>query len=256
MKYVRSISDIEQNAFALLDVVHGSGANREVALKLIKGSFVYYPLEYDGFLAFVPSKFIGYRDNSVDRHESLKRAEGRDGRQTNVAVSKILGKQVADAALEKRLAEYCKSIGIDVELKKHSFWRVQAAKRFTAPNGSAINDIQNTVSENDDPEYKFRMSGSYVRDEKVRRAVLKRANGKCEFGSTDTLSPSCITFLKRDGTPYLETHHVIKLSEQGRDKESNVIALCANHHREAHFGQNWEALQDKFLAVISEKAGN
>jgi 5-methylcytosine-specific restriction protein A len=31
--------------------------------------------------------------------------------------------------------------------------------------------------------------------------------------------------------PYLETHHVISLSEQGPGKVTNVIALCPNDHR-------------------------
>ena len=255
MAYVKSISDIEDNAFALLDVAHGDGPFREVAIKLIKGSFVYYPIHYRDFLAFVPSKFIGYRDNTVERHDDVKRAEKRDGRDTNVAVGRILGKSTADAELESKLEAYCRSLGVEAEAKKHSFWRIQAGKRFVAPAGSAINDIQPVEVENDDPEYKRRMSGSYVRDNKVRKAVLRRANGNCEYGSVQSPKSRCITFLRRDGTPYLEAHHVIELSEQGRDKETNVIALCANHHREAHFGKAWKSLQAEFLQIISVKLG-
>lgn len=40
------------------------------------------------------------------------------------------------------------------------------------------------------------------------------------------------------GKIYLETHQVIPLSEDGPDKLSNVVALCANHHRQAHFGES------------------
>lgn len=89
------------------------------------------------------------------------------------------------------------------------------------------------------------MAGSYVRDSKVRDLVLKRAGGVCE---------SCGNpgFLKRDGTRYLETHHVISLSEQGPDKVHNVLALCANDHRRAHFGKDWAELQDKFLKTLNK----
>lgn len=255
MSYVKSISDIEKNAFALLDALHGTGAERDVAVKLIKGGKVFYPIQYEDALAFVPSKFIGYRNNSVLRHDTVKNDELRDGRDTNEAVRKILGKPIEDLELEQRLEEYCRSIGTELEKHKHSFWRIEAARRFTAPTGSAINDIQSDDVENDDPEYKRRMLGSYIRDIKVRKAVLARADGKCEYGSTQANHEKCATFTKRDGTPYLEAHHVIKLSEAGKDKESNVIALCANHHREAHFGRNWERLQDEFLKVISGKIG-
>lgn len=255
MSHVRNISDIEKNAFALFDVVYENDANRDIALKLVKGSFVFYPIHYGDILAFVPSKFIGYRDNTVASHEAFKRQEGRDGRETNAAINRILGKSTADDELDMRLAGFCRSIGVDVESKKHSFWRVQSARRFTSPINSAINDIQTDEIQNTDPEYKLRMAGTYVRDAKVRKNVLERAGGRCEYSSTPNNRSLCPTFMKRNGNPYLETHHVIKLSEQGRDLESNVIALCANHHREAHFGEHWRRLQDEFLKVLSQKIG-
>lgn len=110
---------------------------------------------------------------------------------------------------------------------------------------SAINDLLSSEIGNDDPEYHRRMSGSYVRDEKVRRAVLKRANGRCEECGE-------LGFVDRKGKRFLETHHIISLSEQGADKPHNVIALCPNHHRQAHFGSNWKELQDRFLAKLDQ----
>lgn len=110
---------------------------------------------------------------------------------------------------------------------------------------TAINDIDQDSVGNEDPEYRKRMSGSYVRDAKVREIVLKRANGICE----ECEQPG---FLKLDGKRYLETHHVISLSEQGPDKPHNVIALCANDHRRAHYAKNWAELQEKFLDKLSK----
>jgi 5-methylcytosine-specific restriction enzyme A len=108
---------------------------------------------------------------------------------------------------------------------------------------NAANDIGQTDNGNDDPEYLRRMAGSYVRDARVRTQVLKRAKGVCEECNQ-------LGFLKSDGRPYLETHHVISLSEQGADKPHNVIALCANDHRRAHYAENWAELQDKFLEKL------
>jgi 5-methylcytosine-specific restriction protein A len=70
---------------------------------------------------------------------------------------------------------------------------------------------------------------AFVRNPDVRRRVLLRANGKCEWCA----EPG---FIMVDGRLYLETHHVIPLSEGGHDTESNVVAVCPNHHREAHHG--------------------
>ena len=69
----------------------------------------------------------------------------------------------------------------------------------------------------------------FVRSPEVRRRVLQRAGGKCEWCS----EPG---FLMVDGRVYLETHHIVPLVELGSDTESNVVGLCPNHHREAHHG--------------------
>lgn len=53
-----------------------------------------------------------------------------------------------------------------------------------------------------------------------------------------------------NGKRYLEAHHIIALGNQGRDRVENVIALCAEHHREAHFGTDAEALEARFIERI------
>jgi len=77
---------------------------------------------------------------------------------------------------------------------------------------------------------------SYPRDTRVRDAVLKRAKGKCEFCGE-------LGFMKPDGTRYLESHHVIDLARDGADRLTNVIALCPNDHREAHFGERGKEIE-------------
>jgi hypothetical protein len=69
----------------------------------------------------------------------------------------------------------------------------------------------------------------YARDPKIREAVKRRAGGRCEF--CGELGFKCV-----DGTRYLECHHIIALANDGADRMTNVIGLCAAHHREAHFG--------------------
>ncbi len=110
---------------------------------------------------------------------------------------------------------------------------------------TAINDIDQDYIGYSDPEYVKRMSGSYIRDQRIRDLVLKRANGICEECS----KPG---FIKSDGSVYLETHHVISLSEEGEDKLHNVIALCATDHRRAHFSAEWEMMQHVFITKLSK----
>ena len=70
----------------------------------------------------------------------------------------------------------------------------------------------------------------YKRSPYVVAEVLLRANGKCQSCQRDA------PFLKEDGTPFLEVHHIEWLSKGGEDSVENAIALCPNCHRQAHHG--------------------
>lgn len=85
----------------------------------------------------------------------------------------------------------------------------------------------------------------YARDSRVRNAVLTRAAGKCEYCE----QPG---FLKPDGSRYLETHHVIALAKDGADRVTNVIAVCSNDHREAHFGVRAQELEADMIRKLKE----
>lgn len=84
----------------------------------------------------------------------------------------------------------------------------------------------------------------YERDPECRRQVLIRSKGNCESCS----EPG---FLKPNGHRYLETHHIVAVSEGGHDHPSNMIALCPNEHREAHYGANKDELKAKYLGLVA-----
>lgn len=97
------------------------------------------------------------------------------------------------------------------------------------------------------PERREHSSSGFVRDPAVRRAALERAGGKCEYcGSAG--------FKMTSGSIYLETHHVIPLGENGPDDASNVVALCPNDHRRAHFGEDRSSIRATLLAFLTREA--
>jgi hypothetical protein len=85
---------------------------------------------------------------------------------------------------------------------------------------------------------------TYSRDPRVRDAVLRRADGRCEFCGQ-------LGFVKPDGTRYLESHHVIALANDGEDRVTNVIALCPNDHREAHFGERRDEIEAQMVLMLN-----
>ena len=67
-----------------------------------------------------------------------------------------------------------------------------------------------------------------LRSGAIREYVLKRANGLCEGCEKEA------PFKTRNGRPYLEVHHLLRLADGGPDHPLNVIALCPNCHRYVH----------------------
>ncbi len=88
---------------------------------------------------------------------------------------------------------------------------------------------------------KIEVSGTvFKRDPEVRKLALLRAGGHCEFCG----QPG---FAMANGNVYLETHHIVPLSEGGADDAANVAALCPGHHREAHHGTNATLIREVLL---------
>lgn len=79
----------------------------------------------------------------------------------------------------------------------------------------------------------------YQRSQKVARYVAMRAKGLCECCQKPA------PFLKRDGTPYLEPHHVNRLSDGGLDHPRYVGAVCPSCHREIHSGMHGASLNEE-----------
>lgn len=94
-----------------------------------------------------------------------------------------------------------------------------------------------------DPEKQESTSLAYPRSKAVRDKALLRAKGNCEHCGEEG-------FRTKAGSLYLESHHIIPLSEKGIDHISNVIALCPNHHREAHFSETSDELRKIFLVKV------
>jgi 5-methylcytosine-specific restriction protein A len=59
-----------------------------------------------------------------------------------------------------------------------------------------------------------------------------------------------------NGKVYLETHHVVPLHENGEDSVNNVVALCPNHHREAHHGERRAEIRRLLLSKLVGMAPN
>lgn len=77
---------------------------------------------------------------------------------------------------------------------------------------------------------------TYIRNPIIALYAKTRANGVCELCGES--APFSV-----DEKPFLESHHIIPLSEGGKDSIDNVAALCPNCHRKVHYLKNTEDIK-------------
>ena len=86
------------------------------------------------------------------------------------------------------------------------------------------------------------LSTYYERSPDIAAYSKKRAKGRCDLCLMEA------PFKRKDGSPYLEEHHIEWLSKGGPDEIDNVVALCPNCHRKMHIVEDErdvEALKER-----------
>jgi len=87
----------------------------------------------DGY-SFYPSRFMGYVDNTMEKHEKMgafKKITGkttRDGKETTPEISQFLGDLIKKDDTQWNVFEiayinFCKKIGITPDKKERKFWQ-------------------------------------------------------------------------------------------------------------------------------------
>lgn len=84
------------------------------------------------------------------------------------------------------------------------------------------------------PKERATTISTYVRNTYVAEASKRRAKGICQ------LCGNPAPFNDKNGSPYLESHHIIWLSEGGADVLENTVALCPNCHKKMHVVNDFE----------------
>ena len=127
MRTVKNKNELIKN-FETLDSYLNSKKDPEYgyALNLIeKGTcFVAIKISEDNY-KFYPSRFVGYFENDMDKHENNFE---KDGRVTNAAINKILfHKPEENSSLDFQYRKYCETLGFIAREKgnfgvKRKFW--------------------------------------------------------------------------------------------------------------------------------------
>ncbi len=79
------------------------------------------------------------------------------------------------------------------------------------------------------PQRREHLIETYVRSTGWAKRAREAFGHDCMFKKCDN------GFLKQDGTPYIEVHHILPMCDGGENALWNLSVLCAHHHRMAHF---------------------
>ena len=112
---------------------------------------------------------------------------------------------------------------------------VRVFKQFATNQGidnksaDLLSSPQTTKEKAGRPERRWTSVPTYKRDSQIVMRVKREAKEKCDLCKGD--GPFMDEVL---GFPFLEAHHVEWLSEGGKDRIDNTVALCPNCHRKMH----------------------
>ena len=104
---------------------------------------------------------------------------------------------------------------------------------------------------NESIEVKIRVSKSIERGP-IGARVKKETGYKCQL--YDVMGRDPFGFRKKNGDPYIEAHHIMPVSTQqvGVLAASNIMTLCANHHRQMHYGEVTGVLSPRNFKITIE----
>ena len=200
----------------------------QIALAFLRDTKLSYRKIDEIYLGKDPAYTKGFQSMGILRYQGL--VEIHHGVYTGLDIDSVIHEvsMLSDSSdLVGDLVAYKTVVLIDQKRYEQNFQKsVEESLKDAA--GERKKRLQ---SYNGKPEKIQTISYSFNRSPDVVAEALLRAKGFCERCKQQA------PFLRKaDGSPYLEVHHKIPLSEDGTDTLENVLALCPNCHREIHFG--------------------
>ena len=203
----------------------GSDESYSAMSKYIARGRVFVTYIVDGKYHFAPSRFVGYKNNTLTKHENNNE---KDGTITSPAISKILGsKNQFYSELEDAYLTYCEWLGATPTNHKRTFWLL---------NQDILDEL--TSEPFQEGGYKMRVHRIRERNRKVvdlAKDSFKKAHGGklfceiCGFDFGETYG--------KLGEDFIEAHHKVELSASEGEHEikpSDLMIVCSNCHSILH----------------------
>ena len=178
----------------------------------------------DGKYHFAPSRFVGYKDNTLVKHQNN---EEKDGKITTPAITKILGSRAFDSKLEDAYLMYCKWLDVKPANHKRTYWLLNQ-------------DILGELTSEPFQEGGYKMRVHLVRERNGR--VVKEAKRLFKLSHDGRLYCEVCGFdfsekYGRIGEGFIEAHHKVEFSQTNGKHEikpTDFVMVCSNCHSMLH----------------------
>lgn len=243
MKLINNKNQLIKNIDTLEGyLTEGNDYSSNEAKGLVKRGTCFVAYKVENEIRFAPSRFIGYKNNKLEKHSV---SEEKDGRETNKAIIKILeSKPLLNDKLNEKYLKYCNLLGIQPSEKgsfgaPRKFWQFEISREFE--NNA---DLTGEFPEGKIVErtHKARERNSQVIFRAKER--FKKENGRlfcqvCGFDFEKTYG--------NIGKDFIEGHHTIAVSEMSTDhitRVEDIAMLCSNCHKMIHKKRPWLTMED------------
>lgn len=243
---IESKEEIKQNLLTVEQYLNGNSKEAKDAMYglICRGkNFVAYKVgnEYH----FAPSRFIGYKDCNLDKHDAneLKHGTRTSQRMRHVG---ILGPDTENPKLEALLEKQCSEAGYELRSGRHTFWDF---------NHDFKADIAASKAESEFPEGKEKEVRHKAHERNTAQVQKAKANYIQNNGAVCQICGFDFKKVYGDvGAEYIEAHHTIPVSEMKEGditKVKDLAFVCANCHRMLHRRRPWLSIDE--LSMLIEK---
>ncbi|MFC5739771.1 HNH endonuclease [Sinirhodobacter huangdaonensis] len=254
MNLIETYDDLLCNCAELEEARKGGGQVKGLYAGLIGRGSVFLPYLTSDGIAFAPSRFIGYAENTVLGHGRL---EGRHGWHTTTRVREILRAQfgftiwnVVDEAANSHYQSFCGSLGIVPRRSKKTFW-------ITPEVGDWLE--QNTIDHADAHEEIAALEHDVLIDtsfpETTREAIVKARIGQGLFRRRVIQKYGCCLITEIEERSLLVASHIKPWRDCRKDPREcldpeNALLLSPTWDR--LFDQGFISFTDRGEMIISD----
>ncbi|WP_166486340.1 HNH endonuclease signature motif containing protein [Cereibacter sphaeroides] len=184
MTLVDDCREIEENLKALeLVRSSGKGVEFENYRSLVAKGHVFLPYLTTEGIAFAPSRFLGYKGNTVRKHAQR---EHKDGRETTPRIRQVLAKKFgfttwnsADSEAEAYYFKFCSSLGVEPNKVERTYWITPEIGDWLSDHPSESYDAKTEARRDEELEQAVRNDGSLP--ETTRASIIRARVGQGLF---------------------------------------------------------------------------